>query len=327
MQRLKLILFIVSIFTASCTDTNSNTNNNINQPIDDLGMNSAEDRSPTTMNDQDLAIITSMMNDAYAQDFTIKDQDITDLSVTDLDISDQTLDSYIPTIDMHMTDMQIVDMLIDMQILDMLTPDAMQEIDATVTPDPPRDCFPAAMNDNRVATSFFLGPHTNDTDLCNETNASDLDQQGAELGYSGGDSIFIGQQEVSGCLVADFGDQCILDEHVGIGVSMRAVAEACDAPNMNSNVGQCDVQDFCGTRPGASALLFVASNLEDPRFVSRIGSCGEGYFFSTLTPINSFTEVNSLETARYFILCRPKQNCEADQADLSIDAMYLTWRQ
>ena len=264
---------------------------------------------------------------------------IMDLSLSDdmtpvsMDMDDDILDMTSPrdarlsTTDMQAVDMQAVDMqVLDMQVLDMQAEDAMLEIDAAL-PTPPSNCFPAAMNDNLAADSFYLGPHTNGTELCHEDDARTLDNQGAGLGYFGEESIFINQHEVSGCLVADFGNQCLLDEHVGVGISMRAVAEACQEDTMNQNVGQCDVEAICGTRPGASALLFAASDLNDPRFISRVGSCGDGYFFSTLTPIQSFAEVNALESVRYLLVCRPKQNCGAEQADVSIDALYLIWRQ
>lgn len=270
----------------------------------------------------------------------ISDISVTDMLVTDMQATDmQAID--MQAIDMQATDMEMPDLGVDdMQVVDLdvidaapddMDPSDMRVIDATLEPDlgvppmPPQDCFPEARNDNRVAERFSLGPHTEDTRLCDEMNASMLDQQGAELGYEGERSIWINQHEVSGCLVADFGQQCQLDEHIGVGVAFRAIADACSAIP-RPTPGQCDVEAVCGDRPGASALLFAASEIDDPRFISRVGSCGESYFFSTLTPIQSFSEVSDLESVRYVLICRPRQGCDADQADLSIDALYLIWR-
>jgi len=296
----------------------------MDQQTADFNVELPEDGSVTTTNQQDLSTDNTIRDmssslDMGSVDHSLVDQTISDLSMTqDLDMEVHSLDLNVQTIDMSS---------MDMQITDMQTTDAMLTIDATIPVAMPEDCFPTAMNDNLSASSFFLGPHTNDTELCHEDRAAELDQQGAGLGYSGVRSTFVGQHEVSGCLVADFGRQCRLDDHVGIAVSMRAVADACAEETMNQDPGQCDVEGLCGNRPGASGLAFVASDLNDPRFLSRVGSCGEGYFFTTLTPIDSFAEVSTLEAVRYLMICRPRRNCESDQADLSIDALYLIWRQ
>ena len=260
------------------------------------------DMSPQDMNSSnDLNVIPT--------DADLEESDYSDLMVaTDLDVVASDMDS--DELDLSVMDLSIVD---------------MASLPTDLGIEPIVQCFPEETNANLSATLFAPGPMVTGSELCDLSNATDLDNSGAELGFSGGEDLVIADQAVSTCLVADFGRQCLLNPHVGVAISVQPIAEAC-SEEVGQPVGQCDVEDLCGTRPGASALIFVASQLDDPRFVSRVGGCGEGNFFTTLTPVNSFADVADLENVRYVFVCRPSYPCGPDQADLSVDAVYLTWR-
>lgn len=208
--------------------------------------------------------------------------------------------------------------------------DAMQSFDMFVQPDanaPPvlEDCFPEQINANLSAGVFTSIQATAGSEVCNENAAGELDGDVAELGFTGGAPAIIDGQEVTACVRADFGRGCTLNEHVGILVSSGVVSQACDAQESPSTT-QCDVEGLCGTRSGASILLFVALDSADPRFVARVGHCGEGTALNALTPLSAFSGVSDLAGVRYIYACRPSVACGPDAADVSLDALYLIWR-
>lgn len=206
----------------------------------------------------------------------------------------------------------------------MLSPDMSSQPDATAPPIV-EDCFPEQTNANLSAGVFTAFPVTPGSEVCNETAAADLDGDVAELGFTGGAPAVIDGQEVTACVRADFGRGCTLNQHVGLLVSSGVVSQACHG-DAEPPTEQCDVEGLCGSRPGASVLLFVALDPNDPRFVARVGHCGEGTALNSLTPITAFSGDATLEGVRYVYACRPSLNCDADAGDVTIDGLFLIWR-
>lgn len=208
--------------------------------------------------------------------------------------------------------------------------DAMAAVDMTIALDamvspPIEECFPDQRNGNLSAVAFVSATTTVGSEVCNADFAAELDENVAELGFSGGAPAFIDGQEVTACLRFDFGRTCALDEHVGVLISSGAVAQACnpDGPMPNQ---QCDVEGLCGNRPGASVLLFAGAQPESLRFLARVGNCGAGTALNSLTPINAFSGAVGLAGVRYVYACRPSVNCGADAGDVVIDGLFLIWR-
>lgn len=191
-------------------------------------------------------------------------------------------------------------------------------------PPPVVNCFPEGGNDNLEGMLAFAGAGADGALTCAEQDILSPDGAGAGLAFAGTGSTSLGGQAVTACVTVDMGARCATSDHIGLQISSAVAGETCgDAALFD----QCDVEASCSGLPGASVLVFAGDSLDDQRFVARVGGCGEGQLFQTLTPLTAFSDVNGLDAVRYLTACRPSAGCSAEHANISVDVLLLTHRE
>jgi hypothetical protein len=207
------------------------------------------------------------------------------------------------------------------------TPPAPVEEVEEVEPGPPVDCFPERSNDNLLPTAWGAGPLGDMGVVCDGENAGELDGRTAGLGYGGGAPVLVDGQMATACLVADLGRRCEMDEHIGVSLSVAPTGEVCGDPGGIPGQEQCAELLACGEMPGVEVSLFAGDTLDDMRFLAHVGNCGEGQALHGLSPIASLAGATDLPNVRYLMVCRPAESCGADDGNIAVDALYLTWRE
>jgi hypothetical protein len=211
-------------------------------------------------------------------------------------------------------------------------PPASVEADAGVGEEPiedvgpPTECFPEQRNDNLEAAVFTAGPRGDQGLVCGGDGASTLDGEVAGLAYGGGAPVLVGEEMVTACLVADLGQRCTMSSHLGVGVSVSPVGEICGDPGGVAGQEQCAELLACGDMPAVEVSVFAGDRLDDMRFLAHVGNCGAGQSVHGLNPMTALADAADLESVRYLMVCRPAASCGADDGNVAVDALYLTWR-
>jgi hypothetical protein len=207
--------------------------------------------------------------------------------------------------------------------------DSPSEPDAGAPPVPTdlpiESCFDPQLNDNLEGIASFAGDSAMGGTVCNAQGALNLgDNAWAGLAFSGDEGGTLQGQSISSCLVVDLGKRCALNDHIGISIAHRLAGEVC-GDSASSN--QCAVGAVCGSMPGSNLHLFVADALDDIRFAMSTTSCGNSpSWISSGSPVTSLANTADLAAVRYLIACRPFEGCDADAANVEIDAFFLTHR-
>jgi hypothetical protein len=183
-------------------------------------------------------------------------------------------------------------------------------------------CFAGTEATNLYPVAAFAGPTADGGVSCSLDGAKAPDSSYAGLGYAGTTSTTIDGIDVTSCVVVDLGRACRMSDELAIGYSIRRAQDICG----DHGGLQCKLPEACGTLPGVSGLLFAGLELDQMRYLFEGGTCKpDATPFGGTGAIHPATGPD-LAAVRYLMACRPATQCDADAANLEVEALFLAYR-
>ncbi len=154
--------------------------------------------------------------------------------------------------------------------------------------------------------AFDINPDPATGTACDVANVLDDDGNAAGLAWSGGSSWKLAGTDVTGCVVAEFGDGITLDS---LKMKMRPIAGACGHSCTEGG------DEGCGT--GWKVSIFAGPSIEKLKWVQQLS-------LTQAEPFEYSVFVYDTFKAKFVAVCREPTAATGD--DIAIDALFGTCR-